>query len=206
MALFGAPFADPHDADNALATACLMMERLWKFNAVRGARGHSEIVIGIGINTGEVIAGNIGTEKRMDYTVIGDGVNLAARLEGANKTYGTRILISEGTRVALQRETLLREIDLVRPKGKVQAVAIHEALDYHTEQTFPNLGKVLGSFAEGLDNYRRGQWQQASRAFAHCLALNPMDRPSAIYLKRCRHYDKTPPPADWGGVWTMTTK
>jgi adenylate cyclase len=80
MALFGAPFADEHDADNALATACLMMKRLWTFNVARKANDHSDIVIGIGINTGEVIAGNIGTDKRMDYTVIGDGVNLAARL------------------------------------------------------------------------------------------------------------------------------
>ena len=125
MALFGAPFADEHDADNALATACLMMKRLWTFNVARKANGHSDIVIGIGINTGEVIAGNIGTDKRMDYTVIGDGVNLAARLEGANKTYGTRILISEGTRRALQQPTVLREIDWIRPKGKLQAVAIH---------------------------------------------------------------------------------
>ncbi len=206
MALFGAPFPDPRDADNALSTACRMMERLRDFNARRRAEGHAEIIIGIGINTGEVIAGNIGSEKRMEYTVIGDGVNLAARLESANKHYGTRILISEHTRAAMQRETLLREIDRIRVKGKAQPVVIHEVLDYHTPQSFPNLDKVLECFAEGLDRYRSREWDVAGRAFNRCLELNPKDRPSEVYLERCRQYQRNPPQADWGGVWTMSTK
>jgi adenylate cyclase len=183
-----------------------MMQRLRHFNSLRRAGGHSDIVIGIGINTGEVIAGNIGTEKRMDYTVIGDGVNLAARLESANKHYGTRILISEGTRVALQRKPLLREIDLIRVKGKAQIVAIHEALDYHTEETFPNRDKVLECFAEGLERYRAREWDLAGREFRQCLELNPKDQPSEVYLQRCRHYRESPPPSDWGGIWIMASK
>ncbi len=206
MALFGAPFSDPRDADNALSTACRMMQRLHEFNARRKAEGHAEIIIGIGINTGEVIAGNIGSEKRMDYTVIGDGVNLAARMESANKYYGTRILISENTRAAMQRETLLREIDRIRVKGKAQPVVIHEVLDYHTPQTFPNLNSVLESFAEGLDRYRSCQWDLADSAFNRCLELNPKDRPAGIYLERCRQYQRNPPAANWDGVWTMTSK
>ena len=206
MALFGAPFPDPRDADNALATACQMMERLGEFNRRRQSTGYAEIVIGIGINTGEVIAGNIGSQKRMDYTVIGDGVNLAARLESANKYYGSRILISEATRAAVHRAAVLREIDLIRVKGKSQPVAIHEVLDYHTEQSFPHRDAVLDCFAQALAQYRRRQWEQAEQAFQRCLDLHGNDKPSRIYLERCRHYRQQPPPRDWGGVWTMTSK
>ena len=111
MAVFGAPFPGPKDADNAVQTAVEMMRALRSFNEQRVHTGKLPVHIGIGVNTGEVVSGNIGSPKRMDYTVIGDGVNLAARLEGATKPYGTPILISESHQDHLQGTFMLREID-----------------------------------------------------------------------------------------------
>jgi len=207
MALFGAPFSGEHDADNAVKVANDMLVALRALNGRRAAAGKPPITVGIGVNTGEAIVGSIGSTKRMEYTVIGDSVNLASRLEGANKFYGTNILVSDITVSELKNKPpRMREIDLIRVKGKDRPVAVHEVLGYHTEETFPNADDTIGAFADGLKKYRAAEWPQAIKCFEAALKANANDKPSTIYLDRCRHYLKAPPGKDWNGVWVMAEK
>jgi adenylate cyclase len=205
MAVFGSPFKTDHDADNAVAVANRMMIKLADLNRRRVLRGAEIIRIGVGISSGEVIAGNIGSLKRMEYTVIGDRVNLAPRLEAANKYYGTQILLSEFTVDALTRPARVRELDRLRVRGRQEPLLIYEALDYHTEESFPCLAETLEAFAAGLASYRQHHWRQAITSFRAALAANPADQPSALYLERCQHYLDSPPPSDWDGVWEVVS-
>jgi len=206
MALFGAPFNGPQDADNALVVANQMMLRLAALNRKRGTEGKRPLDIGVGISTGDVVVGNIGSSKRMEYTVIGDSVNLASRLEGVNKYYGTKILISEFTVRELTRPTLLREIDLMRVKGKDRPVAVYESLGYREAELGRGLKEMLDAFGQGVAAYRGRDWRGAMAAFEAALALRPADGPAAMYLERCRVYAAQPPADDWDGVWVMTDK
>jgi adenylate cyclase len=183
-----------------------MMVALNKINRQRLAQNKKPIDIGVGISTGEVVAGNIGSPKRMDYTVIGDSVNLASRLEGANKYYGTKILVCENCVNRLRSPKRLREIDLIRVKGKNRPVAVFEALDYHTDETFPNIDRALLAFEKGLAHYRKCEWKRALACFEDALNACPGDSLSRLYLDRCRHYLDDPPGDSWDGVCTMTQK
>ena len=203
MAVFGSVMESKDDASNAVMVGNKMLTGLHQLNRRRLARGGEEIRIGVGISTGNVVAGNIGSMKRMEYTVIGDRVNLAERLEGANKFYGTSILMCDATWSAIKDHASTREIDLIRVRGRAMPVAIHEALGHHSEDSFPHRAEVLGAFNQGLVLYRRREWEAAERCFRQALAANPGDGPSRIYLDRCGIYRHTPPPTDWDGVWTM---
>jgi adenylate cyclase len=143
MAVFGPPFASGEDADNSVRAAVDMMRGLAELNRSLTERGMKALEIGIGINTEEVMSGNIGSIKRMDYTVIGDGVNLAARLEGANKVYGSRIIVSDFTRKSLIDSFIIRKLDNIRVKGKTRPVSIYEIMDFYDESTFPGLENVI---------------------------------------------------------------
>jgi adenylate cyclase len=206
MAVFGAPFSTGEDADRSVRTAIDMINALKTFNRKREKHSLETIKIGIGINSNEILSGNIGSIKRMDYTVIGDGVNLAARLEGVNKIYGTDIIISESTRRELKGDYTLREIDHIRVKGKTEPVGIYQILDYHDERSFPNMDDVLELFDNGLKCYRHDNWLKAIKFFSNALNLNPGDYVSKLFLDRCRHYLRNPPSNEWGGVWVMETK
>jgi adenylate cyclase len=206
MALFGVPFNGEHDADDAVKVANAMFVALRVLNKERRVAGKPPIGIGVGISTGIVVVGNIGSTKRMEYTAIGDSVNLASRLESATKYYGVGVLISEFTKQELTTKTLLREIDLLRVKGKHEPVAIFEAMDHLTEETFPNLTRAVERYAEGIRLYRERAFKDARTCFHETLAINPADRPSRLYIERCEHFLETPPPQDWDGVWTMTSK
>lgn len=204
MALFGAPLVGPNDADNALAAADDMMRRLADLNVRRVAAGQGALDIGIGFSTGPTVVGNIGSVRRLDYTVIGDNVNLASRLEGATKQYGARIVLSETTVRALKRPATLREIDLIRVKGKDRPVAVYESLGYRGQEA--GLAALLELHAAGVSAYRARRWAEARRAFEAALELYPNDGPAMIYLERCRVLAEAPPPADWDGVWNLTEK
>ena len=206
MALFGVPFNSEHDADAAVKVANGMFVALRALNIERVAGGADSISIGVGISTGTVIVGNIGSPKRMEYTVIGDPVNLASRLEGVTKNYGCKVLISEATRLELKEKHLLRAIDLLRVKGKTEPIAIYEAMDHHTAESFPNLERAMAHFNDGIINYRAQRWNDAIGCFNDALALHPGDKPSKVFLTRSEKFREDPPPAGWDGVWEMTEK
>ena len=185
--------------------AISMITELWEWNERREMAGQPPIDHGIGLNTGLVVSGNIGSPKRMDYTMIGDGVNLAARLESACKQYSARILISEFTRDKLKGTYRLRDVDMVTVKGKTQPVRIYEVLDYHSAATFPNLMDNVGYFNEAMSHYRTGEWDRAIVKFGEALTANPKDALASTFIERSQHL-KAHPPEDWDGVWVMTTK
>ncbi len=206
MAAFGIPVAHDDDADRSVRAAIAMMEKLTYWNRARTAEGKLPVNIGVGLNTDLVVSGNIGSSKRMDFTIIGDGVNLASRLESACKQYGARILVSEFTMKKLKGTYRQREIDKVVVKGKTQPVGVYEILSYHTPESFPGLGEVLGIFKDALSAYRARKWDPAIRLFSECLAINPNDKPSKLYVERARLLKENPPPEDWSGIWVMETK
>jgi adenylate cyclase len=206
MAVFGSPFSTPQDADNALRTAIEMHLALDRFNAERLRVGKESIRIGIGVNTDEVVSGNIGSAKRMDYTVIGDGVNLAARLESATKTYGTRLLISEFTANDLQGKYLLREVDRLRVRGKDKPVTIYEALDAYPESTLGDPIDLLAAHHSALVAYRNRDWPGAIDGFDKVLGMRSDDPLANLYRQRCMIFQDSEPSEDWDGTWLMTTK
>jgi adenylate cyclase len=206
MAVFGSVMQSKDDAANAVMVGNRMMTGLHQLNLRRAARGGEPIRIGVGISTGNVVAGNIGSLKRMEYTVIGDRVNLAERLESANKFYGTSVLMCEATYAATRGHEAAREIDLIRVRGREMPVAIYEALGHHSEDSFPYRDEVIGAFAAGLRLYRMRDWVNAEHFFREALDANPDDKPSKIYLERSGIYLVTPPAADWDGVWAMQSK
>ncbi len=206
MAIFGTPFAHEDDPDRAVKASIRMMEELAEYNARRAQHNQQPIDIGIGLNTGHVVSGNIGSPRRMDYTVIGDGVNLAARLESATKQYGAHILVSEFTLDELKSSYRHRLVDNVIVKGKTEPVGVYELLDYHTEKSFPNMIDALGAFRDGMECYQVGKWDEARTRFQNVLELNPADYCSQVYVERCDHLQANVKPEDWDGVWTLTSK
>jgi adenylate cyclase len=206
MSLFGAPFEKEFDAENAVATANEMIVVLRELNARRVRDGKAPIDIGVGISTGDAIVGSIGSPKRMEYTAIGDSVNLASRLEGATKLYGVKVMLSEFTLGAMKVRPPVRELDLMRVKGKDQPVAVYEALGHHDASTFPNMRDALDYYESGLALYRQQRWSEALQRFDAALRAHPADGPSQVYKERASYYLANPPGPGWDRVWTMKEK
>lgn len=206
MAVFGVPYPHEDDPDRALRAAIAMLRGLAALNAERRAAGESLLESCIGINTGEVFSGNIGSPRRMDFTVMGDGVNLASRLESACRQYGTTLLISAGTREALRGSYRMREVDRVIVKGKTQPVEIYEVLDHLDPAAEPHLIDALDAFRDGMARYRARQWPEASRAFERSLALRPGDALCRVYIERCLFLAEEDPGPGWDGIWRLTKK
>src|SRR5215831_14243136 len=206
MAIFGAPIVGSADADNALYVANDMIRALGAFNQRRAQRGSEPIEIGIGLATGEVLAGSVGASKRLEYTAIGNNVNLAARLESATKYYGTPVLLAATTVDELKSSAVLRRLDLIQAKGISQPTWVYESLGHHTRTTFPKLASVIKAYEAGVDCYQRRDWTGSLGHFAEALELAPQDRPSRIFFDRCRYYQTSPPDEAWDGVWIMQEK
>ncbi|WP_166819818.1 GAF domain-containing protein [Thalassoroseus pseudoceratinae] len=204
MAVFGVPFVRDDDAVRACRSALRMQRALKEFNQWLSKSELPPVGIGIGISTGTVITGNIGSERRLEYTCIGDSVNVASRLEGATKTYGTTIIISEFTRAEVADEFLIRELDLIRVVGKQQPLRIYELIGDLQHDIDPRILRAIPHYRSGLDAYRRGHWESAGRAFQSVLDLID-DPPSRLFQKRCRAMMENPV-EDWDGVWDMTQK
>ncbi len=206
MAVFGSPFPHEDDPDRAVRSAIAMMKALKLFNKKRKDNNLLTIDHGIGINTDMVVSGNIGSDKRMDFTVIGDGVNLASRIEGLCKQYGAHLLISEFTFAKLKATYRTRQLDKVIVKGKERPVAIYEVIDFHDAESFPHQIEVLSQFNNGMEYYQAREWDKAVASFTTALSLNPHDKPCKVYIERCEWLKQHPPKPDWNGVWVMESK
>ncbi|MBW8813561.1 MAG: GAF domain-containing protein [Caulobacterales bacterium] len=197
MAVYGAPLSSGRDAQNAVASALAMGRMIEKLNAARQAAGRLPLRLGVSIATGDVVAGTIGSPKRMDYTVIGDSVNLAARLQDITKVYEVGVLICEATAEAVAGLHPLRELDTIRVRGRQQPARIFEVLTDPARATSP----ALAAYREGREALARRRWAEAAAAFERAVALDPADRPSALMLERARILARRPPGRDWDGVW-----
>ena len=199
MAVFGVPVEREDDAERCVRTALGMLQRLEGLNGTRLRQKLLPIRVGIGINTGDIISGNLGSEKRMEFTVIGDGVNVSSRLEGLNKVYGTQILINESTRGEVGASFRTREVDLVRLKGRSAPVRVHEVIGA------PDARLTAGQeiFPEAYALYRERRFSEAARLFAQGARS---DGPCKVFHDRCRTFLSEPPPSDWDGVWEALHK
>ena len=215
MAFWGAPFETRGHAAEACRAALQMIEKLAEMQKQWEAEGKPRIEIGVGLNTGVASVGNMGSELRYGYTAMGDSVNLAARLEGLNKEYGTRLLVSESTYGAVDDSDLLfRELDLIRVKGKLQPVTIYELVG--NRKTIPdgagNSGGAsdwderLALFAHGRAAYCGRRWAEAAEIFQGMLGRWPDDGPARVFLARCKGYQSQEPEPAWDGVHVMTHK
>lgn len=204
MAIFGAPLDVPDHPKRACQTALHMIEELKKLYPKWKERGWPHISIGVGINTGEAIVGNMGANMRFDYTAIGDAVNLASRLEGLNKLYGTEIILSKSTLDGVDpSQFVVRELDLVRVKGKEKPVSIFELIGLSSDGQNEMLVRL---FTEAWYLYQGQEFYEAMKKFAEILKMFPEDKPSALYHERCLEYISQPPPPNWDGVYIAEEK
>ncbi len=200
MAFWGAPLEQPDQAERACRAALRQLAALEEVNARLAARGLPALAVRIGINTGEAIVGNLGSAKRFDYTVIGDAVNLASRLEGLNKYYGTAILVSQETAAAAGAALELMEVDRVAVKGREAPVAVFLVLARKGDLT-PEAAASREAFSRGLAAYRERRFADAARHFSRSLEVLPRGNPAQTFLERCRKFEAEPPPPDWDGVF-----
>ncbi len=211
MAFWGPPFTDPAThAQLCCAAALDQLARLEDFRKslpdLLGVRhGLPVVTVRMGIATGEVTVGNIGSETSRGYTVIGDTVNLASRLEQANKFYGTQILVNEDTARLAGNELAFREIDSLRVAGKLEPVRVYELMGLKNKLSDSQL-KLIDAFERGLTTYRKQDWDAAESTFREGLEAIPGDPPSHVFLERIESFRKSPPAADWDGVWVATHK
>lgn len=207
VAFWGAPIPQEDHALRACRAALEMQTVLDVMRDRWHREGKPTLNVRIGINTGEVIVGNMGGMGRFDYTVIGDSVNLGARLESANKQYKTGIMVSEHTYRRVAGSVFARELDLLRVAGKREPIRVYELMAVLGESTIaPEVLAMTERFTEGLVLYREREFQKAIAAFERALASVPGDRTSQLYIERCTRYLASPPPSDWDGVFTLESK
>ncbi|MHB9074163.1 MAG: CHASE2 domain-containing protein [Desulfobaccales bacterium] len=204
MALFGAPLAQPDHPHLACRAALEMVSSLTALNQEWAAQGRPPLRVGIGINTGPMAVGNMGSDRLFDYTAIGDNVNLGSRLEGLNKYYGTSILISQTTAAAVGDAFILRDVDQVRVKGKAQAARIYELLGAGAPD--PDLARYLELYHRALALYRQGQFAQSQTAFEQVLEVRPSDAACQRYLALTQKHLENPPGPGWEAVTVMDGK
>lgn len=205
MAFWGAPVEVEDHTFKACLSALQMQNKLAELRDKWSKSGEPMIHIRIGINSGEVIVGNIGGEKRFDYTVLGDNVNLASRLEGANKEYGTNIMISDSAYQFVEEKVLVRELDIIRVKGKTEPTKVYELISLSGDQKAIDAIYQMHEYFQGLELYRYKSFEAALDYFKRC-AEKLGDYPSKVYMNRCQYYLQNPPPEDWDGVFEMKSK
>jgi len=209
LAYFGCPLRDASHPAQACRAALVMQRRMRELNAQWEAAGLPRLRMRMGLNTGRVVAGNMGTDTVFHYTIIGDAVNLASRLESVNKIYGTDMLAGEETRRLAGDEFVWREIDRVKVKGRATAATIYTLIGQIGDAREPDNARTVGEhYAAGLASYRERQWKLAANYFRSALAVDAADGPSRTMLARCELYEVSPPPtaAAWDGVFELTEK
>lgn len=208
MAVFGVPFPAEDDAERICRCALEMFDLLEKWNVGRVEQSQEVVRMGIGINSGSVVAGNIGFEKRMEYTVIGDGVNLSSRMEGATKEYKTKILITENTEEQVRELFYCREVDVIRVVGKKKPVKIFDLQGERSKGSLTDVKmKCNKLYAEGLEMYKAVDWQGARDKWEEAATLG--DATAAPMLQRVKFFIGDPiiaPKDGWDGVFDMINK
>jgi len=205
MAIYGAPFEQHDHPSKACHSALDMMEGLSHLNEQWISEGKKPLDIGIGINSGMMMVGNMGSNQRFDYTVMGDAVNLGARLEGANKAYRTNILISDSTYERVKNEFICMELDGVKVKGKNCPVNIYQLVG-RPEEISNDYIALIGLFHKGLRFYKNQRWDEAIDAFRMIMTEHGGMYAADLYINRSLDLKKNPPEADWDCVFTMETK
>lgn len=203
MTFWGAPIKISDHGKRAVRAAFDMRVRLDVLNQDLIAKGATPLDMGVGINTGEVILGNIGSEKKLDYTIIGDNVNLASRMEGITKEYGAAILITESTHDEIISSIPCRIIDMVRVVGKKKGIRIFEPLDMRKGDVDDRITTLS---EQGFNHYLKRDWDAAITCYSRILTIRPHDKTSEIFVGRCEAYKVAEPPADWDGIYTMLKK
>jgi adenylate cyclase len=206
MAVFGSPLPlDDHEW-MAVQSALEMRQRLVDFNIKRTEKNQDIIRIGIGINSDTVISGNIGSSKRMEFTAIGDGVNLGSRLESASKIYGTDIIISGRTYKPCASRIRARELDYIRVKGKDQPVEVYELIGYQDDVISDKQQRLIDHYHKGRDYFKKRDFPMAMAEFGQVLSLDKENKAANLHLDRCQKCLQEPPKDDWDGSWTLTEK
>jgi len=215
MAVFGSPLPIPDHAWMAVQTAIDMRHRLKEFNVKRIEKlkpktlkeiDMATIKIGIGINSDTVISGNIGSTRRMEFTAIGDGVNLGSRLEGASKQYGTDAIISESTYKLCSDRIWVRELDRIQVKGKNQPVNVYELIGLKSDPLSENQTRIIEHYHAGRKYYLTRKFSKAIAEFAEVLELDKDNKAANIHITRCQHFLLNAPEDNWDGVWKLTEK
>jgi adenylate cyclase len=181
-----------------------MLQALATLQAGWESRGVPRMEVCIGINTGPMLVGNMGSKRRFNFTVMGDSVNLASRLEGLNRQFGTDLVISEGTYLQVKDQVVVRELDLIRVQGKAHPVKVYELLGLAADS--PRHSDLVSRFGKGLEAYRGGQWKTAIDIFQDLVRDYPLDGPSHVFTKRCRNLLAQPPEGTWDGIFVMKGK
>jgi adenylate cyclase len=206
MAIFGAPVYQSNHAKRACKSAIVMCHRLRELRKIWKKQNRPLLKARIGINTGPMLVGNLGSTYRFSYGVVGDQVNLASRLENLSSIYGTEILIGENTAKEIENDFHLRKIDFVRVKGRNKAVHIYELIDDASNPLSEKTEKFLNDYKNGFSLYKKRKWSNALEHFNMAKDSHPKDGPTALMIKRCRHYAGSPPAGDWDGVFEHITK
>ncbi|URA11250.1 adenylate/guanylate cyclase domain-containing protein [Thermospira aquatica] len=204
VAFFGAPVTQQDHAYRCAMAALEIQLKLSLLAIEWVERGYPLIKTRIGMNSGPAVVGNMGSSQRMNYTMMGDTVNLASRLEGANKFYGTYTMMSESSYEMVKEHFVCRKLDLIRVKGKTQPIGVYELVE-RVGKVSAEKEDVLARFQEGFHLYEKKQWGEALRVFRY-LWETYQDPPSATYLERCEEFIKNPPPDDWNGVYVLKSK
>ncbi|MFC1554628.1 CHASE2 domain-containing protein [candidate division KSB1 bacterium] len=206
MAVFGTPIMFDDHALRACYVSLEMQEELIKLRTQWKQEGKPELYVRIGLNTGPMVAGNMGAASRLDYTVMGDSVNLGSRLEGANKQYGTYIMISEFTYEVAKNEIEVRFLDSIRVKGKLEPVKVYELIGRKDVGISKEMEEIREFYSKGIEQYLSKNWDKSIEYFNRALEIDENDEPSKVYIQRCKAFKENPPPEQWDGVFTMTTK
>lgn len=205
IAFYGAPHPYPDHAVKACLASIEMKKRLAELRESWRTRGQNELRVRMGMNTGNAVVGNMGSRTRMDYTMMGDAVNLASRLEGANKFYGTYAMISEFTYEQAKDAIEARQLDYIKVVGKEEAILVYELLG--KKGNLPDyMQEMLAKYNEGLLLFKEREWENAHNAFKSALRIVKDDAPSKTYLDRCAEFIENPPPKKWDGVYRLKTK
>ncbi len=205
IAFWGAPLNQANHATLACLACIEMQKRLLDLRKKWAEEGKPQLLVRMGVNSGPMVVGNMGSQSRMDYTIMGDSVNLAARLEGANKFYKTYTMISEFTFQQAKNDIEAREVDTIRVVGRNEAIKVFEILGNKGKVT-EERAKAMESYYRGLALYKQQKFKEAAEVFESVLEMAPMDGPSQTYVNRCYDYIENPPGDAWDGVYTHTEK